>query len=127
MKLHSPAPAPRVTHKGSIFGEPQLPTSELSPTSLSVKTVELPWQASLHHTERIMSTDTRIRVIKLAERKRRAKARIKKGRDSAQRTEQDKAPDAAATVTGWVDEMRRQKHERNDATSDFNNLFEDAS
>lgn len=74
-----------------------------------------------------MSTDTRIRVIKLAERKRRAKARIKKGRDSAQRTEQDKAPDAAATVTGWVDEMRRQKHERNDATSDFNNLFEDAS
>ena len=74
-----------------------------------------------------MSTDPRIRVIKLAEQKRRAKARIKKGRDSAHRHARDQAPDAAATVTGWVDVMRRQKHGRADATSDFNNLFEDAT
>lgn len=74
-----------------------------------------------------MSTDPRIRVIKLAERKRRAKARIKKSRDSAQRPGREKASDAATTVNGWVDEMRRQKHERTDATSDFNNLFEDAT
>jgi hypothetical protein len=74
-----------------------------------------------------MSTDPRIRVIKLAERKRRAKARVKKGRDSARRPGQDQAPDAAATVNGWVDELRRQKHRRSDATSDFNNLFEDAT
>lgn len=75
-----------------------------------------------------MSTDPRIRVVKLAERQRRAKARIKEGRDSARRPEQDKAPDAATTVTGWVDELRRQKkHRHSDATSDFNNLFEDAT
>jgi hypothetical protein len=75
-----------------------------------------------------MSTDPRIRVIKLAERKRRAKARIKKVRDSARRPEQDKSLDAAATITGWVDELRRQKkHRHSDATGDFNNLFEDAT
>lgn len=74
-----------------------------------------------------MSTDPRIRIIKLAERKRRAKARIKKSRDSAQRDGQDKASDAATTVTGWVDELRRQKPPRTDAASDFNNLFEDAT
>jgi hypothetical protein len=49
------------------------------------------------------------------------------GRDSARRPEQDKAPDAA-TVNGWVNEMRRQKnHRRADASSGFNNLFEDAT
>jgi hypothetical protein len=74
-----------------------------------------------------MSTDPRIRVIKLAERKRRAKARVKEDRDSARRPEQDKAPDAAATVTGWVDELRRQKHESAGTLSAFNNLFEDAT
>jgi hypothetical protein len=72
-----------------------------------------------------MSTDPRIRIIKLAERKRRAKARIKQSRDAAQRTEPDKTQDAAETVTGWVDELRQQKQQNTNAASDFNNLFED--
>lgn len=73
-----------------------------------------------------MSTEPRIKVIKCAERKRRAKARIKKGRDAARLRQQDKAPDAAATVNGWVDEMRRQKDQGADALSAFNRLFDDA-
>jgi hypothetical protein len=74
-----------------------------------------------------MSMNPRIRVVKLAERKRRAKARVKKGRDAARQLVQDKAPDAAAIVTGWVDELRGQKRQNADALSDFNNLFEDAT
>ena len=72
-----------------------------------------------------MSTDPRIRVIKLAERKRRAKARAKQGRAAA-RPVQDEARDAAVTVTGWVDDLRRQKRQSADAAGDFNDLFEDA-
>ena len=72
-----------------------------------------------------MSTDHRIRVIKLAERKRRAKARTKQGRDAG-RPRQDKARDAAVTVTGWVDDMRRQKRQSADAAGDFDDLFADA-
>jgi alkanesulfonate monooxygenase SsuD/methylene tetrahydromethanopterin reductase-like flavin-dependent oxidoreductase (luciferase family) len=72
-----------------------------------------------------MSTDPRIKVIKLAERKRRAKARVKQARAAAQRPTQDEARDAADTVTGWVDELRRQKRPDANALSDFNNLFED--
>jgi hypothetical protein len=74
-----------------------------------------------------MSTDPRIKVIKLAERKRRAKARIKQGRDAAPRPGPDKARDAADTVTGWIDELRQQKQQGAGAASDFNNLFEDAT
>lgn len=74
-----------------------------------------------------MSTDHRIRVIKLAERKRRAKARAKQGRDAAAgRPAQDEARDAAVAVTGWVDDLRRQKRQSTDAAGDFNDLFEDA-
>jgi len=73
----------------------------------------------------IMSTDTRIRVIKHAERKRRAKARIKQGGNAARRPGQDKARDAAETVTGWVDELRMQKRQDANALSGFNDLFED--
>ena len=72
-----------------------------------------------------MGTDSRIKIIKLAERKRRAKARVLKDGDSARLAEKDKAPDAAATVNGWVDELRRQKHEGAGALSAFNDLFED--
>ena len=72
-----------------------------------------------------MSADTRIRVVKHAERKRRAKTRVKQGRASAQRPGQDKARDAADTVNGWVDELRKQKRQVANALSDFNNLFED--
>jgi hypothetical protein len=74
-----------------------------------------------------MSTDPRIRVIKLAERKRRAKARVKQGRAAAHRPARDEARAAADTVTGWVDELRRQKQQSADAASDFNDLFEDAT
>jgi hypothetical protein len=75
-----------------------------------------------------MSTDPRIRVVKSAERKRRAKARVKKSRDTARQRELDNAPDAAAaTVNGWVDDMRRQKHQGADALSVFNSLFDDAT
>ena len=75
-----------------------------------------------------MSTDPRIRVIKLAERKRRARARVRQERAAAQRLGQDKARDAAAdTVTGWVDELRQQKRQGADAAGDFNDLFEDAT
>jgi hypothetical protein len=74
-----------------------------------------------------MSTDPRIKVIKLAERKRRAKARVRKGPDSTRRRDEDKARDAATTVNGWVDELREQKHENADALSAFNNLFDDAT
>lgn len=74
-----------------------------------------------------MSTDPRIRVIKLAERKRRAKARIKQGRDAARRPGPVKTQDAADTVTGWIDELRQQKRQSAGAVSDFNNLFEDAT
>lgn len=73
-----------------------------------------------------MSTDTRIKVIKLAERKRLAKARIKQSRDSARRPVQDEARDTAAAVTGWVDELRQQKRQSADAAGDFNDLFEGA-
>ncbi len=74
-----------------------------------------------------MSTDRRIKVIKLAERKRRAKARVKQERDSARGPVQDKAREAADTVNGWVDEMRRQKQQDADAARDFNDLFEDVT
>jgi hypothetical protein len=74
-----------------------------------------------------MSTDPRIRVIKLAERKRRAKARIKQARAVANRPEPDKTQEAADTVTGWVDELRQRKEESADAASAFNNLFEEAT
>ena len=73
-----------------------------------------------------MSTDPRIRVVKLAERKRRAKARVKQGRAAAARPKQDKAREAADTVTGWVDELRRRKRQGAGAASDFNDLFEGA-
>ena len=69
----------------------------------------------------------RIRVIKLAERKRRAKARVRKGQADARPLVPDKARDAAATVTGWVDELRRRKQQSADAVSGFNSLFEDAA
>jgi hypothetical protein len=74
-----------------------------------------------------MNTDPRIRIIKLAERKRRARARVKKGRASVARPEQDedKARNAAAAVTGWVEDLRRQKKQAADAQGDFNSLFED--
>jgi hypothetical protein len=74
-----------------------------------------------------MSTDPRIRVIKLAERKRRAKARIKRGREAARRPEPDQTQGAADTITGWINELRQQKQQSADAASDFNNLFEDAT
>ena len=74
-----------------------------------------------------MSTDPRIRVIKLAERQRRAKARVKQGRDAARRPRPDRTQNTADTVTGWIDELRRQKQESADAASDFNNMFEDAT
>ena len=74
-----------------------------------------------------MSTDPRIKVIKLAERKRRAKARVKQGRAAARRPEQDTERDATDTVAGWVDELRKQKRQGAGALSDFNNLFEDPS
>ena len=74
-----------------------------------------------------MSTDPRIRVIKLAERKRRAKARVKQGRSFGRRPGPDKTQDAADTVTGWIDELRQRKQRSADAASDFNNLFEDAT
>lgn len=74
-----------------------------------------------------MSTDNRIKVIKLAERKRRAKARVRKERAATNRPRQDEARDAAATVTGWVDELRRQKRQSTDAAGDFNDLFEDVT
>jgi hypothetical protein len=74
-----------------------------------------------------MDTNSRIKVIKLAERKRRAKARVNKDGDSARLPAQDKAPDAAATVNGWVDELRRHKHKDAGALSAFNDLFEDAT
>ena len=73
-----------------------------------------------------MSTDNRIKVIKLAERKRRAKARVKQGQAGADRHGRDKARDAATTVTGWVDDLRKQKRQSTDAAGDFNDLFEDA-
>jgi len=74
-----------------------------------------------------MSTDPRIRVIKLAERKRRAKARIKQGRDAARRPEPGKTQEAADTIKGWIGELRQQKQQSADAASDFNNLFEDTT
>jgi hypothetical protein len=74
-----------------------------------------------------MNTIPRIKVIKLAERKRRAKARVKQGGEPDSRPVQDKARDDAATVNGWVDELRRQKRQGANALSDFNNLFEDPS
>jgi hypothetical protein len=74
-----------------------------------------------------MDMNPRIRVIKLADRKRRAKARVRKGRASAGRPARDKAREAAAAVTGWVDELRRQKQQSADAVSGFNSLFEDAA
>ena len=76
-----------------------------------------------------MNTKPRIKVIKLAERKRRAKARVRKERASASGPahEEDRARNAAAAVTGWVDELRRQKQQQAaaDATGDFDSLFKD--
>jgi hypothetical protein len=73
-----------------------------------------------------MSTEHRIRVIKLAERKRRAKARVRQGRESARRPGQGTDRDVADAVAGWVDELQRQKRQDADALGEFNNLFEDA-
>ena len=72
-----------------------------------------------------MSTDPRIRVIKLAQRERRATARVEEALDSERHTGQDKTGDAKATVTEWVDELRRQKRESTGTLSAFNDLFED--
>jgi hypothetical protein len=72
-----------------------------------------------------MNTKPRIKVIKLAERKRRARARVKQERASARPLRQDEARNAAATVTGWVDELRREKQHAADTQGDFNSLFED--
>jgi hypothetical protein len=74
-----------------------------------------------------MKTKPRIKVIKLAERKRRARARVKQGRASVPRHEQDedRARNAAAAVNGWVDELRRQKRQAADATGEFSSLFKD--
>ncbi|HEX8474063.1 MAG TPA: hypothetical protein VF666_08535 [Pyrinomonadaceae bacterium] len=74
-----------------------------------------------------MSTDSKIKVIKLAERKRRAKARVRKGRAAALQARPDKAREAAATVNGWVDELRQQKRQGAGAASDFNDLFKEES
>jgi hypothetical protein len=74
-----------------------------------------------------MSTKSRIRVVKLAERKRRARAQVRQGRAAAGRPVRDEARDAADAVTGWVDELRRRKQQDADAADDFNNLFEDAT
>jgi hypothetical protein len=74
-----------------------------------------------------MEINPRIKVIKLAERKRRARARGRKARESVLRLGQETAPDAAATVTGWVEELRQQKHQSPDALSGFNSLFDDAA
>lgn len=71
--------------------------------------------------------DPRIRVIKPAERRRRREARVRKGQESAHRPQQDEAREAAAAVTGWVDELRGQKQQSADALSVFNSLFEDVS
>jgi hypothetical protein len=74
-----------------------------------------------------MNTTPRIKVIKLAERKRRARARVKKGSAPVPRPAQDvdKARNAAAAVTGWVDELRRQKRQTVTATGDFSSLFKE--
>ena len=74
-----------------------------------------------------MSTQPGIKLIKLVERKRRAKARAEHNRNTASGPEQKGRVNPAATVAGWVDELRRQKHQGAGAASDFNNLFEDAS
>ncbi|MDT7687747.1 MAG: hypothetical protein QOE46_506 [Acidobacteriota bacterium] len=72
-----------------------------------------------------MDINPRIKVIKLAERKRRARVRVRKTRASVLRLGQDTERDAAATVTGWVEELRQQKHQSPDAVDGFNSLFED--
>jgi hypothetical protein len=73
-----------------------------------------------------MNTKPLIKVIKLAERKRRTRARVKQERVSARPLRQDEARSAAAaTVTGWVDELRREKQHAADTQGDFNSLFED--
>jgi hypothetical protein len=74
-----------------------------------------------------MKIKPRIKVIKLAERKRRARARVKKGRAPVPLHEQaeDRARNAAAAVTGWVDELRRQKQQSADTTGDFSSLFKE--
>lgn len=74
-----------------------------------------------------MSTNPRIKVIKLAERRRRARARVNKGKDPARPAGQNRTPDAAAAVSGWVDELRRRKHEGAGALDAFNDLFGDAT
>jgi hypothetical protein len=72
-----------------------------------------------------MNTKPRIKVIKLAERKRRARARVKQERAATRGPRQDESRDAAAAVTGWVDELRRQKQKAADTQGDFDSLFED--
>jgi hypothetical protein len=53
--------------------------------------------------------DQRIRIIKLAEREQQAEARIAKRRASRSHVAQEKARDAAWTITRWIGELREQK------------------
>ena len=50
-----------------------------------------------------------------------------KGRASVPLHEQaeDRARNAAAAVTGWVDELRRQKQQSADTSGDFSSLFKE--
>lgn len=64
----------------------------------------------------------RIRIVKSAERKRQAAARTaQKRRASASRI--GIVPDAAATVRGWIGELRQLKEHSTEATRSIESLF----
>jgi len=67
----------------------------------------------------------RIRIIKFAERERRAQARVVKRLASTNHIAP--VPDAATTVTGWIDELRQLKRQSAEAAPSVKSLLGDTA
>jgi hypothetical protein len=69
----------------------------------------------------------RIRIIKLAERKRQAQARVVKRRAAASHSVPAQARDVATTVMGWIDELRQLKRQSTGAAPSVKSLLGDTA
>jgi hypothetical protein len=75
----------------------------------------------------IMTMNSPIKIIKRAERERQREARVAKRLASASQLPQEKARDAATTITGWISELRQQKQQSAVPARIFKSLFGDTT
>lgn len=71
-----------------------------------------------------MSSNNQIRIVKRAEREQQAEELEAKQLESASETTQEKARDAALTVTGWIVEQQEEQS-TGGARANFEKLFEE--